>query len=64
MSSGFSPPVALACHLKREGYTGDRPMGCGVRPQWAAGLSSVSPTHLPESALSPLQFLLFSAACL
>lgn len=39
-------------------------MGEGERPGWALGLRSVSTTHPPESALSPLQLQLFSAACL
>lgn len=39
-------------------------MGEGERPGWAPGLRSVSTTHPPESALSPLPLQLFSAACL
>lgn len=39
-------------------------MAEGEKPGRALGLRSVSMTHPPESALSPLQLQLFSAACL
>ena len=57
MSYCFSPSVALACRLTGEG---DRPGGCGARPGWAGGLSSV--LFLPLTFLN-LHCPLFGFCC-